>query len=104
MFLSIPLLGSAALCAMVWRKVMTAKSRFSAFLRGYCSVLDLHPTAARKAYRDSIVDAQANGLYDIWSQVGDQLREAQGEFSRKETTQQGEQEVRVNSRSEARHR
>ena len=81
---------------------MTAKNRFSAFLRGYCSVLDLHPTASRKAYRDSIVNAQANGLYDIWSQVGDQLREAQGEFSRKETTQQGDQEGRANSGADAR--
>lgn|GEM_PF-5814329 len=61
---------------------MTAKNRFSAFLRGYCSVLDLHPTASRKAYRDSIVDAQANGLYDIWWQVGEQIRDAQDELSK----------------------
>jgi len=59
---------------------MTAKNRFAAFIRGYCSVIELQPTSSRKAARDAIIDAQANNLYDIWSQVGDLLREAQSEF------------------------
>jgi hypothetical protein len=81
--------------------VMAAIGRFSAYLRGWCSVFELHPTASRKAYRDSIIDAQANGLYDIWSQVGDLLREAQSEFSRKEAAQQGDKEGRVKHQTDA---
>lgn len=61
---------------------MTVKTRFGAFIRGYCSVIELQPTSSRKAARDAIIDAQAGNLYDVWSQVGDLLREAQCESSR----------------------
>jgi len=82
--------------AMVWRCVMTAKNRFGAFIRGYCSVIELQPTLSRKAARDAIIDAQAGNLYDVWSQVGDLLREAQCEFSGKKTAQSSDQETRLN--------
>jgi len=81
---------------------MTAKNRFGAFIRGYCSVIELQPTLSRKAARDAIVDAQANNLYDIWSQVGDLLREAQSEFSGKKAAQSRDQEGRFNHRATAR--
>jgi len=61
---------------------MTAKNRFGPLIRGYCSVIELQPTLSRKAARDAIIDAQAGNLDDVWSQVGDLLREAQCEFSR----------------------
>ncbi|GEM_PF-2346819 len=77
--------------AMVWSGVMTAKDVLGVFIRGYCSVIELQPTMSCKAARDAIIDAQAGNLYDVWSQVGDLLREAQCEFSRKKTVQSSDE-------------
>ncbi|WP_421567519.1 hypothetical protein [Stenotrophomonas sp. PD6] len=79
---------------------MTAKKRLGAFIRGFCSVIELQPTLSRKAARDAIINAQSNNLHDIWSQVGDLLREAQSEFSGKKTAQSSYQSGRFDHRNE----
>ncbi|MGH8349706.1 MAG: hypothetical protein ACRES5_24565 [Pseudomonas sp.] len=63
-------------------------------------MIELQPTLSRKAARDAIIDAQANNLHEIWSQVGDLLREAQSEFSGKKTAQSSSQSGRFNHRDE----
>jgi hypothetical protein len=62
---------------------MTVMKTLRAFMRGCFSALELFPTSSRRATRDAMVDAQAMSVGTVWMQVGELLREAQGEFSGK---------------------
>jgi hypothetical protein len=66
---------------------MTVMKTLRAFMRGCFSALELFPTSSRRATRDAMVDAQAMSVGTVWMQVGELLREAQGEFSGKKATQ-----------------
>lgn len=57
---------------------MSHSKHYTGLLRGYRSVIELHPTDSRRGRRDQIVEDQAASAASVWAQVGDLIRGASG--------------------------
>lgn len=63
---------------------MSHEKKDNAFLRGYCSVIELFPARSHTAIRDLIVADQGRSAHVLWNDVGQLLRGADCEHTWKE--------------------
>ncbi len=62
---------------------MSVNRSGSSFVRGFRSAFELMPTEARKAHRNTILEAHSEGIRNLWAQVGEMVRGEEHEISGK---------------------
>lgn len=76
---------------------MLVKRRRSSFFRGFRSAFELMPSEARKAHRNTILEAHSEGIRNLWAQVGEMVRGEEHEISGKSAESAGSKQVQTRS-------
>ena len=76
---------------------MSVNRSGSSFFRGFRSAFELMPTEARKAHRNTILDAHSEGIRNLWAQVGEMVKGEEHEISGKSAEVAGSKKVQAKS-------
>lgn len=76
---------------------MSVNRSGSSFFRGFRSVFELMPTEARKAHRNTILEAHSEGIHNLWAQVGEMVRGEGHEITGESAESAGSKQVQAKS-------